>query len=278
MDRLLDLAAEIGADIAIANDPDADRCAVAVPTPDGSWRMLTGDEVGGLLAEHVLAHTSGDDRVVATTVVSSSLLGRIAAAHGVRHAVTLTGFKWIARAGGPGERLVFGYEEALGYTVGTDAGLPVRDKDGIGAALVIAGLAAAAKRDGRTLLDLLDDQARRYGVHATAQLSVRVTDLERIRRAMASLRAEPPRELGGRVVESIDDLAAGVDGLPPTDGLRYRLAGDARVVIRPSGTEPKLKCYVEVIVPAREDLAAAKRIARDALAAIGADVRELVGA
>src|SRR5690606_40705169 len=108
-------------------------------------------------------------------------------------AVTLTGFKWIARAGGPGERLVFGYEEALGYTVGTDAGLPVRDKDGIGAALVIAGLAAAAKRDGRTLLDLLDDQARRYGVHATAQLSVRVTDLERIRRAMASLRAEPPR-------------------------------------------------------------------------------------
>src|SRR5690606_30361864 len=109
MDRLLDLAAEIGADIAIANDPDADRCAVAVPTPDGSWRMPTGDEVGGLLAEHVLAHTSGDDRVVATTVVSSSLLGRIAAAHGVRHAVTLTGFKWIARAGGPGERLVFGY-------------------------------------------------------------------------------------------------------------------------------------------------------------------------
>lgn len=277
MDRLLDLAAEIGADIAIANDPDADRCAVAVPTPDGSWRMLTGDEVGGLLAEHVLAHTSGDDRVVATTVVSSSLLGRIAAAHGVRHAVTLTGFKWIARAGGPGERLVFGYEEALGYTVGTDAGLPVRDKDGIGAALVIAGLAAAAKRDGRTLLDLLDDQARRYGVHATAQLSVRVTDLERIRRAMASLRAEPPRELGGRVVESIDDLAAGVDGLPPTDGLRYRLAGDARVVIRPSGTEPKLKCYMEVVVPVAGSVADARARADRALDAIRDDLAAIVG-
>src|SRR5690606_7710850 len=168
-------------------------------------------------------------------------------------------------------------EEALGYTVGTDAGLPVRDKDGIGAALVIAGLAAAAKRDGRTLLDLLDDQARRYGVHATAQLSVRVTDLERIRRAMASLRAEPPRELGGRVVESIDDLAAGVDGLPPTDGLRYRLAGDARVVIRPSGTEPKLKCYMEVVVPVAGSVADARARADRALDAIRDDLAAIVG-
>jgi phosphomannomutase len=276
MDRLLDLAAETGADIAIANDPDADRCAVAVPGPDGSWRMLTGDEVGGLLAEHVLARTSGDDRVVATTIVSSSLLGRIAAAHGVRQAVTLTGFKWIARAARPGERLVFGYEEALGYTVGTDKGLPVRDKDGIGAALVIAGLAAEAKRDGRTLLDLLDDQARRYGVHATAQLSVRVTDLGRIHRSMARLRAEPPRELGGRAVESADDLAEGVDGLPPTDGLRYRLAGDARVVIRPSGTEPKLKCYMEVVVPVAGSVPDARARADRALDAIRDDLAAIV--
>lgn len=268
MDLALRLAAGTTADIVIANDPDADRCAVAVPTPDGTWRRLTGDEVGGLLAEHVLAHTSGDDRLIATTIVSSSLLARIAAAHRVRHATTLTGFKWIARAAAPGERMVFGYEEALGYTIGTDAGLPVRDKDGIGAALAVAGLAAAAKRDGRTLLDLLDDQARRYGLHATAQLSIRVKDLALIGDMMRRLRAAPPRELAGRTVESAEDLAEGVDGLPPTDGLRYRLSGNARVVIRPSGTEPKLKCYMEVVVPVTATPADARAQAADALAAI----------
>lgn len=272
MDLALGLAADLGADLVIANDPDADRCAVAVPVPGGTWRMLTGDEVGGLLAEHVLTHTSGADRLVATTVVSASLLGRIAAAYGVRHATTLTGFKWIARAAGEGERMVFGYEEALGYTVGTDAGLPVRDKDGIGAALTVAGLAAAAKRDGRTLLDLLDDQAERYGLHATAQLSVRVEDLALIRRAMARLRTGPPRELGGRAVESADDLAAGVDGLPPADGLRYRLSGGARVVIRPSGTEPKLKCYLEVVVPVTTTVADARARALRSLKAIEHDL------
>nr|WP_242905951.1 phospho-sugar mutase [Actinomadura terrae] len=249
LDLALALAAARGADLVIANDPDADRCSVAVPTPDG-WRPLTGDEVGGLLAEHVLRHTTGDDRLVVTTIVSSSLLADIAAAHGVRFAESLTGFKWIMKAARPGDRLVFGYEEALGHCVGDDRGVLVNDKDGIGAALAVAALAAEAKRDGRTLLDLLDDQARRYGLHATAQLSVRVEDLSLIAGAMARLRAAPPTELGGRAVVASDDLARGEGGLPPTDGLRFRLDGGARIVVRPSGTEPKLKCYLEVVLPA----------------------------
>jgi phosphomannomutase len=271
-DMVLELAARTGADLVIANDPDADRCAVGVPLPDGSWRLLTGDEVGGLLAEHVLAHTTGDDRLIATTIVSSTLLGRIAEAHGVRHATTLTGFKWIVRAGGPGARMVYGYEEAIGYALGSDAGLPVRDKDGIGAALAVAGLAATAKRAGRTLLDLLDAQAARYGLHATTQLSLRVADLTLITRAMSGLRAAPPRELAGRAVVSVDDLAAGLgagaDRLPPTDGLRYHLSGDARVVVRPSGTEPKLKCYLEIVTPVATTPSAARETASRELDAL----------
>ena len=253
LDLALALAGARNADLVIANDPDADRCAVAVPSPSG-WRTLTGDEIGGLLAEHVLRHTTGDDRLVVTTIVSSSLLRPIAAAHGVRFAESLTGFKWIMKAGGPSDRLVFGYEEALGYSVGDDRGVLVNDKDGIGAALAVAALAAAAKRDGRTLLDLLDDQARAYGLHATSQLSIRVDDLALIEAAMARLRATPPQELAGHPVESFDDLARPSDGLPPTDGLRFRLADGSRVVIRPSGTEPKLKCYLEVVLPADGDL------------------------
>src|SRR5690606_10634748 len=143
----------------------------------------------------------------------------------------------------PDDRQVFGYEEALGYSIGGDEGVPVRDKDGIGAALAIAALAAEAKRDGRTLLDLLDDQARRYGLHLTAPLSIRVTDRSLIDAALARLRQSPPEVLGGRPVTGVDDLARGVGGLPPTEGLRLRLSepeGDARVVVRPSGTEPKL--------------------------------------
>ncbi|QKW39127.1 phospho-sugar mutase [Actinomadura sp. NAK00032] len=257
LDLALALAGERRADLVIANDPDADRCAVAVPSPSG-WRTLTGDEVGGLLAEHVLRHTTGDDRLVATTIVSSSLLRSIAAAHGVRFAESLTGFKWIMKAGVPGDRLVFGYEEALGYSVGDDRGVLVNDKDGIGAALAVAALAAEAKREGRTLLDLLDAQAREYGLHATSQLSVRVDDLSLITAAMTRLRAAPPAELAGRRVESFDDLARPADGLPPTDGLRFRLSGGARVVVRPSGTEPKLKCYLEAVLPVEDDVAATR--------------------
>ncbi|MGV9596576.1 phospho-sugar mutase [Streptosporangium sandarakinum] len=275
MDLALELGARIGADIVLANDPDADRCAVGVPLPDGGHRMLTGDELGALLGEHVIRNTSGGERLVATTIVSSSLLGKIAAGYGVRHTETLTGFKWIMRA--EGGDLVFGYEEALGYSVGTDTGLPVHDKDGIGAALTVAGLAARAKRDGRTLLDLLDDQARRYGLHATSQLSVRVDDLSLIAGAMARLRATPPAELGGRKVESADDLREGAGGLPPTDGLRYRLSGGARVVVRPSGTEPKLKCYLEVVVPVTGEVSEARARAAADLDALRADLSAALG-
>ncbi|GAB3961935.1 phospho-sugar mutase [Actinoallomurus acanthiterrae] len=270
----MDLALELGKghDLVIANDPDADRCAVAV-----GGRLLTGDEVGGLLAEHVLRHTDGADRLVVTTIVSSSLLGKIAAAHGVRYAESLTGFKWIMKAGTARDRLVYGYEEALGYCVGGDDGVPVRDKDGIGAALAVAALAAEAKAEGRTLIDLLDDQARRYGLHATSQLSVRVADLSLIADAMARLRATPPDRLGGRTVTAVDDLSAGLGGLPPTDGLRFRLSEGGRVVVRPSGTEPKLKCYLEVVEPVTASVAGARARADTALAALRADLAGVLG-
>jgi phosphomannomutase len=179
---------------------------------------------------------------------------------------TLTGFKWIGRVPG----LVFGYEEALGYCVAPDL---VRDKDGVSALLLIAELAAGLKAEGRTLLDRLDDIAREYGVHATDQLSARVADLAMIGAAMDRLRATPPASLGGYRVESADDLSLGGADLPPTEGLRYRLADGGRVVVRPSGTEPKLKCYLEVVVEvAAGDVTAARISAAGRLDAIRADL------
>jgi phosphomannomutase len=257
IDLALALAAEENADLVIANDPDADRCAVAVPLPDGGWRMLRGDEVGSLLGEAIAGRSVGPDSVFATSIVSSSLLGRIAEAHGIDYQETLTGFKWISKIPG----LVFGYEEALGYCV--DPG-GVRDKDGITAALAIAEYAASLKADGRTLLDALADLDARYGPQRTDQLSLRVTDLESIPRMMNALRQHPPKELGGLAVQRVDDLSQGTDTLPPTDGLRFTLDG-ARVVVRPSGTEPKLKCYVEA--GSAEVLAAIKASLAEALGA-----------
>jgi phosphomannomutase len=257
----MDLALALGADadLVLANDPDADRCAVAV-----GGRLLSGDEVGGLLASHLA--TRGGAGTFATTIVSSSLLQKIAVRHGLGYAETLTGFKWLSRV----EGLRYGYEEALGYCV-DPAG--VRDKDGVTAALLVAEVAALARAAGRTLLDLLDDLARDYGLHATDQLAMRVTDLAEIEAAMARLRARPPSMLGGLAVSAVDDLAAGSAGLPPTEGLRYRLEGDAHVVVRPSGTEPKLKCYLEVVVPVHgDDVAAARTRAQDRLAAVRADL------
>jgi phosphomannomutase len=255
----MDLALGLDADLVLANDPDADRCAVAV-----SGRLLTGDEVGALLATHLVAR--GARGTFATTIVSSSLLSKIAARHGLRYAETLTGFKWLTRV----EELRYGYEEALGYCVDPAA---VRDKDGITATLLVAELAARCRARGRTLLDVLDDLARDHGLHATAQVSVRVGDRSVIGEVLARLRASPPASLGGRTVVHIDDLAAGSGGLPPTEGLRYRLAGDARVVVRPSGTEPKLKCYLEVVVPVRGgDVPAARARAAADLAALRADL------
>ncbi len=239
MDAAMALAREVDADVVLANDPDADRCAVAVPGPHG-WRMLRGDEVGALLAHKRLRE--GVEGIFATTIVSSSLLGRMAEAHGQPYEETLTGFKWLGRI----EGLAFGYEEALGYCVAPEL---VRDKDGVSALLLVAELAADLKAQGRTLTDALDEIARTYGLHATDQLSVRVDDLTQIDAAMARLRELPPTSLGGLAVEGVDDLNDGGAGLPPTDGLRYRLADGARVVVRPSGTEPKIKCYLEVVVP-----------------------------
>jgi phosphomannomutase len=249
-DHLLALAAARDADLAVANDPDADRCAVAIPAPDGSWRQLRGDELGVLLADRLIRR--GIPGTYATTIVSSQLLGRLCAARGVPHAETLTGFKWIVRAA---EDLAFGYEEALGYCV---APALVRDKDGITAALTVAELAAGLKTEGRTLADRLDELAAEFGVHATDQLSVRVDDLAEIGAAMGRARQRPPATLLGAPLTAVDDL------LPENDVLTFRTAA-ARVVIRPSGTEPKLKAYLEVVEPvAGGDVAAARtRAARE---------------
>src|SRR3954452_17839373 len=239
MDAAMRVAAEVGADLVVANDPDADRCAVAVPGPH-CWRMLSGDEGGALLGDILLRN--GVDGVYANSIVSSSLLGRLAAAHAQPHEETLTGFKWIGRVPG----LAFGYEEALGYCVAPDL---VKDKDGVSALLRVVELAALLASEGLTLSDGLDEIAREHGLHATDQLSVRVDDLGLLTAAMARLRSKPPSALGGLPVEQVDDLAAGTEDLPPTEGLRFRLADGARVVVRPSGTEPKIKCYLEVVVP-----------------------------
>jgi phosphomannomutase len=251
MDLAVALAEEKSVDLVVANDPDADRCAAAVRGPHG-WRMLRGDEVGALLGAHLLRR--GRAGVYANSIVSSSLLGKMAAAHGQPHEETLTGFKWIGRVDG----LAFGYEEALGYCVDPEH---VKDKDGVSALLLLCELAAGAKADGQDLNDLLDDIAIEHGLHATDQLSVRVTDLSEIGAAMGRLRSTPPESLGGLAVEQIDDLSKGSAVLPPTEGLRYRMAEGARVIVRPSGTEPKLKCYLEVVITVEDDNVDAARIA-----------------
>ena len=270
IDAALELARSVDADIAVANDPDADRCAVAIPDASaaGGWRMLRGDELGALLGEFLLS--SRPDGVAACSIVSSSLLGKIAASYDVRYVETLTGFKWIGRV----PDLVFGYEEALGYCVDPAA---VKDKDGVSALVRVLQLAAQAKAEGRTLQDLLDDLAVKHGLHATDQLAVRVDDLSLIRSAMDRLRATPPSALGSYTVQQIDDLSLGSESLPPTDGLRYTLSDGARVVVRPSGTEPKLKCYLEVVVPVSTDVAAARIRATAALAGIKTDLAAAAG-
>ncbi len=268
MDLAMALAAQHDADIVVANDPDADRCAVAVPTLQG-WRMLRGDEVGVLLADHLLRR--GVRGVFATTIVSSSLLGVMADDGGVDFAETLTGFKWIGRVPG----LAFGYEEALGYCVAPSL---VRDKDGVSALLRVAELAAELKAEDQTLLDRLDEIAARHGVYATDQLSVRVDDLSLIDQTMRRLRDAPPSTLGGFAVEQVDDLASGSATLPPTDGLRFRLAEGGRVVVRPSGTEPKIKAYLEVVVPVEhEDVQAARISGAGRLDAIRGDLAAAAG-
>jgi phosphomannomutase len=280
LDLALAQARREGADLVLANDPDGDRLAVAVPDPaaPGGWRVLTGDQTGALLGAYLLdqAAAGPDPRqhLVVTTVVSSTLLGKIAAAAGARYAETLIGFKWIVRAGQEvgGSRFVFGYEEALGYAVGD----VVRDKDGISAAVAVLSLAAAARAAGQSLPGRWDALEAAHGVHLTAQVTVPARPAAAI---MGRLRAAPPAALAGQPVTSAEDLAAGpLPGLPPADVLIYRLPG-ARVVIRPSGTEPKLKAYLEVVQPAsRRTLAAARAAASARLGPLRTAVAELVAA
>ncbi|SMC51035.1 phospho-sugar mutase [Janibacter indicus] len=272
LDAALAAARESGPDLVIANDPDADRCAVAVPDGDvdGGWRLLRGDELGALLASHLIMRGVPEGRRMANSIVSSRLLAAMCRLSGVAHEETLTGFKWIARV----DDLHYGYEEALGYCVAPDL---VRDKDGVSAALLIAELAAILKAEGRTLLDVLDDLHRQLGVHATDAFSIRVEDLADIGRIMARLRETPPAEVAGSPVASAEDLSAGAGGLPPTDGLRYLLDDDSRIIVRPSGTEPKLKVYLEAIEPVadQDDLGPARDRAAERLGRVRAAMESL---
>jgi phosphomannomutase len=267
IDLALAQARQIGADLVIANDPDADRCAIAAVV-DGVWRMLRGDELGVLLGDDALRR--GIHGTYACSIVSSSLLSTMAAAHSQPFVYTLTGFKWIARVPG----LAYGYEEAIGYCVDPEA---VADKDGISALIRVLTLAAALKAQGQTIADRLDEIARRYGVYETDQMSVRVADLKIITAAMARLRADPPTMLGG-LATAVVDLAGGSDELPPTDAVL--ITGETiKVVVRPSGTEPKLKCYLEAHLPASPDadLIAARAEARSVLAAVRSEMSSALG-
>ena len=240
LDLAMALAAKENADLIIANDPDADRVALALPTPNG-WQRLTGDQVGLILADEIASKAVTG--VLACSIVSSSVLAKVAKHHGLDFKATLTGFKWISKI----PNLVFGYEEALGYCIDPDH---VADKDGISAALMLANIARREKANGRTLWDLLDDLGQRYGFYATGQISIRVSDLSIIGKAMQSIRTAPPQTLAG-LPAVFTDMSLGSPELMATDGLRFDLADGRRVIIRPSGTEPKLKCYLEAVADSK---------------------------
>jgi len=238
IDLALATASAHNADLVIANDPDADRCAAAIKDRSGQWRMLRGDELGVIFGEWI-ARTSPRG-TFGNSIVSSSILRKISAHYGIDFKEVLTGFKWLAKI----EDLAFGYEEAIGYAVDSET---VNDKDGISAAIYLAQIATDLAAAGKDLNDLLDEVWMRHGFHATEQISIRVANMGAITELLEDLRRNPPQEIAGRRVESIDDLASPTDGLPPTDGLRLWLSGGVRIIIRPSGTEAKLKCYIEVI-------------------------------
>jgi phosphomannomutase len=274
LDLALEMARDTDADLVIANDPDADRLGVAVPNPDG-WRPLTGNEIGILLADHVLCHTSGENRLVVTTIVSSRMLSAMAERHGVRYAETLTGFKWIVRPGleDPTSHFVMGYEEALGYSVNA----AVRDKDGITAAVMFVELAGALARRGLSVLDRLDELAVEHGLHVTETWSIRVDDTAEIDRIMVRARSSTPEALGGLALTDVHDYAIG-GALMPTDALEWLFGGVARVVLRPSGTEPKAKCYLEVFEDVGGgDVAAARASASALIAALKDDLGHHLG-
>ena len=261
IDLALATARSHNADLVIANDPDADRCAAAIKDRSGDWRMLRGDELGVIFGEWI-ARTSPQG-TFGNSIVSSSILRKISAHYGIDFQEVLTGFKWLAKI----EDLAFGYEEAIGYAVDSET---VNDKDGISAAIFLAQIATDLAAVGKDLNDLLDEVWQRHGFHATEQISIRVADMGAITKLLAGLRSNPPREIAGRAVESIDDLAAPTDGLPPTDGLRLWLSGGVRIIIRPSGTEAKLKCYIEVISPNQQS-------AEDELNSLRAPLKAFLG-
>ena len=263
MDLALATAERVRPDVIVANDPDADRCAIGVPTPGGDYRMLSGDEVGYALGWWASRRDSSRS-TLAQSLVSGGMLKAIADSSTLDYQQTLTGFKWIGRI----PTLRFGYEEALGYCVDPET---VRDKDGITAALAVVDLIAELKADSRSILDLLDDLAREHGLYATRQVSLRVADLSTIRTIMESLRSQPPTTVGKRAVETIVDLQQGTD-LPPTDGLVLTLAGQGRIIVRPSGTEPKIKAYLQVVVEVGSSIDDARDMAERQLDDLANDV------
>ena len=266
IDLALAKARAVDADLVIANDPDADRCAAAIADSHGKWRMLRGDEVGALLGEYITG-SGKKSGVIANSIVSSSILKKIAKAHDYPFQETLTGFKWIAKI----PNLVFGYEEALGYCVDSHS---VNDKDGISAALALTQLALNLKKQGKTIDSYLDEIWSKYGYHATKQISVRTTSVDDITKVLGQIRAHVPESIGKFPVVKFDDLENPSDGLPPTNGVRFFLAGDVRVIIRPSGTEPKIKCYIEVV--RKGEVSAAKAEAHQVMDSLDGDLRKLL--
>jgi phosphomannomutase len=278
LDIALALAKKNSVDVLLANDPDADRFAAAAPSATGEWITLRGDQIGSLLGwwmiERAKLTGSNVSGTLASSIVSSMMLESIANFAGLQYESTLTGFKWVSRV----NNLAFGYEEALGYCVDPKN---VSDKDGISAAEIFMEMLAYLKGEGKTLWQVLDELALTHGLHATDQVSVRVTSSEQVAVTMAGIRNSPPMELGGLSVSHVDDLAIGLGELPKTDAVIIHLAGTdqiqkARVIVRPSGTEPKIKCYLEVVVRG-DDLAIAQQTADNELKSLAADARPLLG-
>ena len=265
------------ADVLLANDPDADRLAVALPTTNNDWKMLRGDQVGILLGWWIGKRAKLTNQTLsgklASSIVSSMMLEVIAGENGFKYENTLTGFKWVSRV----ENLIYGYEEALGYCVDPAS---VGDKDGISAAAMFVEMASVLKSQGKTIWQQLDELALKYGLFVSDQVSVRVTDITEVPKVMGNLRTNPPKKFGNLLVDSVIDLTKPESGLPPTDGVIFYLSGPSeisrgRVIVRPSGTEPKIKCYLEVVVNT-SDLNSGRALAEQELSEIARDAKPLL--
>jgi phosphomannomutase len=272
IDLAIETAKRVGADLVIANDPDADRCAAAVEEPESGWRMLRGDEVGVLLGDYLAAaiDPKNEQTTLAASIVSSTMLKSIAAHYGLTFTATLTGFKWLAKV----PNLAYGYEEALGYCVDPTS---VNDKDGVSAALMLAALAAELRSQNKTLVDRLAELANLHGLYSTDQLSIRLSDLSVIPTILRRLIANPPSQLAGMPLESVIDLSLSDGALPPTDGVVLEFTQGLRVIIRPSGTEPKIKCYLQLITPVTGTISQSRSEAGAVLGQVKDSVRSLLG-